>query len=164
MITLVAAYGNNREFGFGNDLPWGRSLPADLAHFKKVTTGRTLVMGRKTFQSLPRVLPDRQHIVVTSGEPLILHPRVQWAISLKQALQLAGDNACVIGGVQMFSELLANKVADELIITHVHGEFDADKFFPVFNENEYEKNQIGHINKDEHNAYACTLYRYMLKR
>jgi dihydrofolate reductase len=125
-LTLVVAIDANNGIGIDNQLPW--HLPEDLAHFKRVTLGRPIVMGRKTFDSIGRALPGRRNIVITRNAAWA-HPGVETAASLEQAIaMLGGERASIIGGAQVFNEALA--VADEMIVTHIDHVFDCDTFFP----------------------------------
>lgn len=125
-LTLVVAIDANRGIGINNQLPW--HLPEDLAHFKRVTLGRPIVMGRKTFESIGRALPGRRNIVVTRNAEWS-HTGVETALSLDAALALLnGERASIIGGAQIFNAAMA--VADEMIVTHIDRAFDCDTFFP----------------------------------
>jgi dihydrofolate reductase len=125
-LTLVVAMDTQRGIGVDNHLPW--HLPEDLAHFKEVTLGHSIVMGRKTFDSIGRPLPGRRNIVVTRN----LNWRdegVEVADSLEDAIALLGDErASVIGGAQIFKESMA--LADRMIVTHIEREYRCDTFFP----------------------------------
>jgi len=126
-LTLVVAIDANNGIGIDNQLPW--HLPEDLAHFKRVTLGRPIVMGRKTFDSIGRALPGRRNIVITRNAAWA-HDGVETAASLEQAIALLdGARASIIGGAQVFNEALA--VADEMIVTHIDHVFDCDTFFPA---------------------------------
>ena len=128
-VTLLAAVGANRVIGRDNDLPW--RLPEDLAHFKAVTMGHTLVMGRRTFDSIGRPLPGRRTVVVTR-QPDWAHEGVMVAHSLPEALRLSvadGDTEVfVVGGGQVYAEALP--VATRLLLTEVDQAPEGDVFFP----------------------------------
>jgi dihydrofolate reductase len=125
-LTLVVAIDAQRGIGVHNKLPW--HLPEDLAHFKRVTTGHPIIMGRKTFDSIGRPLPNRRNIVVTRNAGW-RHDGVDAVTSLDDAIALAGDQeACIIGGAQIFTESMA--LADQLIITEIDHTFACDTFFP----------------------------------
>jgi dihydrofolate reductase len=125
-LTLVVAIDANGGIGIDNKLPW--HLPEDLAHFKRVTLGRPIVMGRKTFDSIGRALPGRRNIVITRNAGWS-HAGVETAASLEAAIaMLAGERASIIGGAQIFTEALG--VADEMIVTHIDHAFACDTFFP----------------------------------
>jgi dihydrofolate reductase len=125
-LTLVVAMDARRGIGVDNALPW--RLPEDLAHFKRVTLGQPVIMGRKTFESIGRALPGRRNIVVTRN-PDWRHEGVEVAGSLEQAVALAGDGtASIIGGAQIFAESMA--IADHMIVTHIEREYRCDTFFP----------------------------------
>jgi len=126
-LTLVVAVDASNGIGIDNRLPW--HLPEDLAHFKRVTLGRPIVMGRKTFDSIGRALPGRRNIVITRNAAWS-HPGVETAASLEHAIALLGsERASIIGGAQVFNEAL--DVADEMIVTHIDHVFDCDTFFPA---------------------------------
>jgi dihydrofolate reductase len=125
-ITLVVAIDAQRGIGVDNKLPW--HLPEDLAHFKRVTLGHPIIMGRKTFDSIGRPLPKRRNIIVTRNREW-RHEGVDSAASLADALALVGDEpASIIGGAQVFTEALP--VADRMIVTHIDGVYRCDTFFP----------------------------------
>lgn len=126
-ITLLAAIGRNLVIGRDGSMPW--HLPEDLAHFKHTTMGHTLVMGRKTFDSIGRALPGRRTIVVTRN-PSWSHPDVETAHSLADALALAGpaDQVFVVGGGQVYGE--AMPFAQQMLLTEVPDAPEGDTFFP----------------------------------
>jgi len=125
-ITLVVAMDAQRGIGVDNQLPW--HLPEDLAHFKRVTLGHPIIMGRKTFDSIGRPLPKRRNIVVTRNADWC-YAGVEVAGSLQAAVALAGmEPASIIGGAQIFQESMG--IADRMIITHIDGVYRCDTFFP----------------------------------
>ncbi|KIF80919.1 dihydrofolate reductase [Noviherbaspirillum autotrophicum] len=126
LLTIVVATDANRGIGINNTLPW--RLPEDLAHFKRTTLGHPVIMGRKTFESIGRPLPNRRNIVVTRN-PQWRHEGVEAATSLDAAIGLVGDlPACIIGGAQIYAEALPH--TDRLIVTEIGKSFDCDAFFP----------------------------------
>ena len=126
-LSLVVAMDANRGIGVDNKLPW--HLPEDLAHFKRVTLGHPIIMGRKTFESIGRPLPGRRNIVVTRNNDWC-HEGVDVVHSLDEAVALVGaDSASIIGGAQIFAE--AMRVADRLIVTHIDKVYRCDTFFPA---------------------------------
>jgi dihydrofolate reductase len=127
MITIIAAAGSNNELGKDNDLVW--HLPKDFKRFKKLTTGHHIIMGRKTFQSFPKPLPNRVHIVITRNTDY----RPEGAIivhSMTEALELSKNDSqiFIIGGGEIYQ--LGMKIADKIELTRVNSSFDADTFFP----------------------------------
>ncbi len=125
-LTLIVAIDARRGIGRENALPW--HLPADLAHFKRVTSGHPIIMGRKTFDSIGRPLPNRRNIVVTRN-PDWRHEGVEAVTSLADAVALAGDaRAFIIGGAQIFAESMG--IADQMIVTEIDHTFECDTFFP----------------------------------
>ena len=162
-IAIVVAYDKNRGIGTGGDLPWGRSLPADLAHFKELTTGGAVVMGRKTYESIGgRPLPNRKNIVLSTGE-------VAGAIGAKnfaQALQFASEepnqDIFVIGGERVFAEALPE--VDTIYATEVDYSFsDADVFFPQINVNQWEEISRTSQKANEQNKYSFDFVEYRRK-
>lgn len=160
MITLIVAIGKNNELGKENDLVW--YLPNDFKRFKKLTTGHHIIMGRKTFESFPKPLPNRVHVVITRNEKykregtIIVH-------SMKEALQIAKNDTqpFIIGGGEIYS--LGIPIADKIELTRVHGSFDADTFFPEIQINEWELIKEEHHDIDEHHKYAYTYLTYLRK-
>lgn len=136
-ISLIVAMSENRVIGVENRLPW--NIPEDLKRFKKITRGHPIVMGRKTFESIGRVLPERTNIVITRDRAY----RVEGAAvchSLDEALDWArrspgADEIFVIGGSEIFR--LALPLASRLYLTEVRWPFEGDAFFPSFDEEEY---------------------------
>jgi dihydrofolate reductase len=125
-LSIVVAMDANRGIGIDNKLPW--HLPEDLAHFKRVTLGHPIIMGRKTFESIGRPLPGRRNIVVTRSREW-RHDGVETAGSLEEAVALVGNgSASIVGGAQIFAE--AMRVADRLIVTHIDKVCRCDTFFP----------------------------------
>ena len=125
-LTLVVAIDAQRGIGIDNKLPW--HLPEDLAHFKRVTLGKPMIMGRKTFDSIGRPLPGRRSIVVTRN-PGWQREGVEAVPSLEAAMALVGEiDASIIGGAQIFEAALG--VADRMIVTEIDHSFACDTFFP----------------------------------
>lgn len=134
-ITLIVAMDAARGIGIDNRLPW--HLPQDLAHFKRTTSGHTIIMGRKTFDSIGRPLPNRRNIVVTRN-PDWHASGVESVTSLADALQLtASEDAFVIGGAQIYIQALP--LAQRLIITEIAKQFACDAFFPPLITSEWQE-------------------------
>ncbi|HRL22500.1 dihydrofolate reductase [Alcaligenes sp. SDU_A2] len=133
-IRLVVAYAANRCIGKDNTLPW--RLPSDLQHFKRVTMGLPIIMGRKTWESLGRPLPGRPNIVISRNTDYAA-PGAQVFSDLHSALHACADfdTACVIGGEQIFA--LALPQARELIATEIHSEVQGDTFFPALADDQW---------------------------
>jgi dihydrofolate reductase len=125
-LTLIVATDNAGGIGIRNMLPW--KLPQDLAHFKRVTTGHPILMGRKTFESIGRPLPNRRNIVISRNADW-RHDGVDTVTSLDAALKLVDvPEVFVIGGAEIYT--LALPLADRLIVTEIAQRFDCDAFFP----------------------------------
>lgn len=145
-VTLVAALGSNGVIGRDGAMPW--HLPEDLAHFKALTLGHPLVMGRTTFESIGRVLPGRRSIVVTRSRSWT-HPGVESAHGLPEALALAGvaDEVFVVGGGQIYAAALP--FAHALVLTHVDIAPEGDTRFPPWNTRQWRE-----VTREEHPASA----------
>ena len=144
MITLVAAMTPQRVIGKNNSLPW--QMPADLAHFKKITLGKPIIMGRKTYQSIGRLLPGRKNIIITRDRNFqiegaeIFHDISSALNSLKNEVDV-----CVIGGSEIFAQTLP--LANVLELTYIQANMDGDSFFPEFDQNKFKE-----ISREEHKA------------
>jgi dihydrofolate reductase len=126
-LTIVVATDRNNGIGINNTLPW--HLPEDLAHFKRTTSGHAIIMGRKTFDSIGRPLPNRRNIVITRNADW-RHEGVEAVTSIEAAKALVGDApAFIIGGAQIYADTLAQ--TDRLIVTKIDQAFDCDAFFPA---------------------------------
>ncbi|HAW92581.1 MULTISPECIES: type 3 dihydrofolate reductase [unclassified Arsukibacterium] len=128
-IAMIAAMANNRVIGKDNQMPW--HLPADLQHFKAVTLGKPVIMGRKTFESIGRPLPGRRNLVVSRTIPDDTKG-VEWFSSVEQALAAASDNneVMVIGGGEIYRQCLP--LADTLYLTEIELMVDGDAYFPDY--------------------------------
>ena len=132
MITIIAAIGKNNELGKDNQLLW--HLPADLKHFKNLTSGHPIIMGRKTYESIGKPLPNRTNIVVSRKddwfeEGILIVPSLKDAI--KHAKKI-NENIFIIGGGEIYRHTI--DMADRLEITQVNHQTDADVFFPKIDE------------------------------
>lgn len=128
-ISIIVAMGYGNEIGLAGDMPWGHSLPDDLTHFRTLTTGHTVVMGRRTFESFGRALPHRRNLVVTS-RPLEA-TGIEIVTNVEQLFNdysRADDECWVIGGAQLYAMALPQ--AQKLELTRVQGFFEADTYFP----------------------------------
>jgi len=132
-VWIIAAVSENNVIGQGNALPW--RIPEDLAHFKALTLGNTLIMGRKTFESIGRPLPGRSTVVLTRRQDFDA-PGVLVAHEPKEALSLVqGPNAFVAGGADIYRLFLP--LASKLVLTRVHGVYEGDTQFPPFDPAEW---------------------------
>jgi dihydrofolate reductase len=149
MLSLIVAMAKNRVIGHENKMPW--HLPAELSYFKRITTGHPIIMGRKTFDSIGRPLPNRRNIVV-SRNTNFHSPGVEVANSLENALALcANDNPFVIGGASLYAEALT--VAQRLYITEINADLVGDTFFPPINDSLWKEESREARSKDEKNIY-----------
>ncbi len=149
-LSLFVAVSENGVIGRSGDLPW--RLSADLRRFKRLTMGHTIVMGRKTYESIGRPLPGRTSIII-SRDPSYHAEGCQTASSLEHAMQLAAEDAelFVIGGAQIYALALSH--ANRIYWTQVHTEIDGDTFFPKVNWNDWKMIEQERYPADERNQY-----------
>ena len=159
MITIIAAIGKNNELGKDNDLIW--YLPADLKRFKKLTSGHHIIMGRKTFESIGKPLPNRTSIII-SRNPSYHVEGCLTAKSLDEAISLAKDQEklFIIGGAQIYKQAMEQKIANQLEITLVHEAFEADAFFPEIKSEDWQEVAREDCKADENNTYTYSFVTY----
>lgn len=157
-IILIAAIGENNELGKNNDLLW--HLPDDFKRFKNLTQNHDMIMGYKTFRSLPRLLPNRKHIVISTKDLTSDESQLVYCKNLSEAFATAKtDPTYVIGGGQIYSQ--AMEFADKLELTRVHGSFEATVFFPEIPKDEFELLHSEFHAADEKHAYSFTYETYI---
>jgi len=152
LLTAVVAVAENGVIGRAGGLPW--HLPADLRHFKAMTMGRPVLMGRRTFDSIGKPLPGRRNLVLTR-RPLDV-PGVEAVSSVDEAIALVGDvpEMSVIGGAQLWAETLPR--IGRLYLTRVHADVDGDTFFPEIDPAQWREVERREQAADEKNAYAMS--------
>lgn len=154
---MIVAVDKNLGIGAKNDLLWMRELPDDLANFKKLTTGSSVIMGRNTFDSIGKPLPNRENIVI-SHRPVGVEG-VLTAADLSSAYQLARFPIFVIGGGRIYRDAIADM--DRLYVTEVDAEFpQATVFFPHIDNDIWQETAREHHDSDERNAYAFDFVVY----
>lgn len=145
-VTLVVAMGANRVIGDAGGLPW--KLPEDLAHFKRVTLGHPMIMGRATYESVGKALPGRRTIVVTANEAWTA-PDAEVAHSLDAALQLAAQSdseVFLVGGARIYEQALQRDLVDFMWVTRVAAAPNGDTYFPAIDWQRWrEVGRVGHI-------------------
>ena len=151
IVSIIVAMAQNRVIGKDNALPW--HLPADLRHFKAMTVGKPIIMGRKTWESLPGKLPSRTHIVVTSNPDYVADGCVV-VHSLEQALEAAGDvpEVMIVGGAMLYRQALA--LADRIYLTMVEIDADGDTLFPEYDMEQWQEIARERHPGDDKNPYA----------
>ncbi len=158
-VSLVVAASENNVIGDANEIPW--HLPDDMASFRALTEGKPVIMGRKTNESIGRPLPKRHNIVISRQRDLEIEG-CDVVSSLEEALEMAeeesADEACVIGGGQIYKEAI--DVADRIYMTRVHATVDGDVFFPEINEEEWEEIDRTEHSKDERHEFAFSIIHY----
>lgn len=157
-ISMIAAMGENRELGLNNELLW--KMPADMQHFRQTTMGKPIIVGRKTYESFgAKPLPGRLNIVITrdanySGNGATV------VSSIEQALNAARDfdEVMIIGGASFYQQILP--MADCLILTFVHANFEADAFFPEIDLAQWKEINREDYQKDDKNPYDYSFVTY----
>ena len=153
IVSIVVAISENNAIGKNNQLIW--HLPADLKHFKEITTGHSIIMGRKTYDSIGKPLPNRRNIVITRN-PLLEIPGTEVCTSLEAAIALcqAEEEVFVIGGAEIFQE--AFPLTQKIYLTRVHENYEADTFFPEIDAETWTETAVEHHQADAKNAVDYT--------
>lgn len=163
-VSIIAAVAENGVIGKDNDLAW--HLPDDMDFFKKTTQGRTVIMGRRNYESIPhkyRPLPKRTNIVVTRNKGYEA-PGCIVVTGMDLALEAAkkeGENqAFIIGGGEIYKLSLEENIVDDLYITHVHHQVEGDTYFPEINQSIWKGELIDEHPADERHQFAFTIMHY----
>lgn len=159
MLTIIAAASENNALGKDNQLLW--HLPEDFKRFKTLTSGHYIIMGRKTFESFPKPLPNRTHIIITRQNDYQAPEGCILVSSLEKAMELcpANEEAFVIGGGEIYQQAL--NIVDKIDVTRVHTTIDADTFFPEIDTNIWKLVFEEFHPKDEKHAFDFTFLTYV---
>ena len=159
IISHVVAMSNNQVIGINNDLPW--SLKDDLAHFKKYTTGKIIVMGRKTFESIGRPLPNRDNFVISSTlnsvDGVSIFPSLDDALAAANA-QNTQDEIAIIGGGYLFRDSI--NTFNKLVLTRVNCSIEGDVFYPEIDFNRWKLEGKEDFFKNDDNQYDFSIETY----
>ena len=154
-ITIIAAIGKNLELGYNNDLIW--KIPEDLKFFRDNTMGKTIVMGLNTFNSLPKKLPNRKHIVLTRKD-IYIDDSVIVMHSIEELLKYIDDNneeIMIIGGAMIYNEMINH--ADKMLLTEIYMSAKADVYFPKFSLIDWDREIISNHKYEDIN-YSHVVY------
>ncbi|MHA8053031.1 dihydrofolate reductase [Aquirufa sp. Wall-65K1] len=162
MIKIIVACDEKNVIGKNNQLIW--HLPADLKHFKNLTSGHSIIMGRKTFDSIGKALPNRNNLVVSrqsklNAEGIILCQSLDEAILKAQSL--SRSDVFIIGGAEIYKQAMER--ADQIILTRLHDYFDGDTYFPEITSQDWEIIQTERGITDEKNPYQYSFLTYQRK-
>ena len=165
MLSIIAALAENNAIGLNNALLW--KLPNDMKRFRELTVGHTVIMGRKTFESLPNgALPDRTNVVLTRNSAAIVPVGCKIAGNVQDAVRDCGrgdGEVFIIGGASLYRQTI--DIADKLYITRVRRTFDhADTFFPAIDENQWLLTQQDDFPADDRHACPYTFQTYILRK
>ncbi|MEM9649630.1 MAG: dihydrofolate reductase [Bacteroidota bacterium] len=157
-LIIIAAAGENNALGKDNDLPW--HLPDDFKRFKALTSGHKIIMGRKTLESFPKALPNREHIAITRERGYTPKFQCEMVHSLEDAIALVGNHerAFIIGGGEIYKQAMDH--ATDIELTRIHASFEADTFFPPIDETQWKLTKEESHPKDEKHAYSFTYLTY----
>ena len=157
-LTVIVAVSENQVIGKDNDLIWDLSI--DLKRFKSLTSGHYMIMGRKTFESFPKPLPNRTHIVITRQKNYPVNDGVIVVNSIEEALKNIkhDDQPFIIGGGEIYKQSLT--YASVIELTRVHGVFDSDTYFPEIDLDQWKEIKREFIPKDENHAYDFSFITY----
>lgn len=160
-LIIIAAAAENNALGINNDLPW--HLPDDFKRFKTLTSGHKIIMGRKTLESFPKALPDREHIAITRDKDYKPQFPCNIVHSLKDAIALVGasERAFIIGGGEIYKQALY--FATDIELTRIHSSFEADTFFPEIDDNKWELVKEEFHPKDEKHQHSFTYQTFSRK-
>lgn len=160
MITIIAAAGENNSLGKDNDLVW--HLPDDFKRFKELTSGNYILMGRKTFETFPKPLPNRKHLIITRQEEYLVPENCFVFDSIQSVFDevLSDNDIWIIGGGEIYKQSMG--IADRIELTRVHSDFEADTFFPEIGE-EWELVKEEYHPTDERHKYDFTYLTYNRK-
>jgi dihydrofolate reductase len=161
MIITIAAVAQNNALGKDNDLLW--HLPDDFKRFKTLTSGHYIIMGRKTFESFPKPLPNRTHIIITRQEKYPIPDNCFVAKNLTQAIEICPKNEdiYIIGGGEIYAQSM--DIADKLEITKVHQSFEADTFFPEIDNTKWKLVEEVFHPEDEKHKFSFSFLTYLKK-
>lgn len=141
MISLIVAYTRNRVIGNKGQIPW--RIKGEQKRFKELTTGNVVVMGRRSYEEIGRPLPNREMIIISKTKKFE-GEHIKTAASLEEALALAGDREIYIsGGAQVYEEALS--LSEKLYITEIDAEIEGDRYFPKFDESQYQKEVVERV-------------------
>ncbi|MFZ4105675.1 dihydrofolate reductase [Flavobacterium sp.] len=160
MIILIAAAAENNALGKDNELLW--HLPDDFKRFKQTTSGHYIIMGRKTFESFPKPLPNRTHVIITRQKDYLAEGCIV-VNSLEEAIKICPkeEEVFIIGGAEIYKQFIEN--ADKIELTRVHSDFEADAFFPEFNASEWSLVFSEKHFQDEKHKFDFTFETYLKK-
>jgi dihydrofolate reductase len=155
LIKIIVATSKNRVIGDSNKLIW--HLPADLRRFKEITTGNTIVMGRKTFESIGRPLPNRRNIIITRNSEYEVEG-CEIVNSLEEALMICNNNCFIIGGGEIYKQSM--EIANQIYLTLVHENFEGDTTFPEIG-SEWKMVSSQDFEPDEKNRHSYSFIEYI---
>jgi len=160
MITMIAAASENNALGKDNDLIW--HLPDDFKRFKNLTTGHHIIMGRKTWESFPKPLPNRTHVVITRNKEYVAQDAIV-VHTMEDALAFAQEDphTFIIGGGEIYT--LGLEFATHIELTRVHGNFEADAFFPEIDDAKWKLQESIFHDTDDRHKYGFTFETWIKK-
>ena len=161
ILTIIAAAAENNALGKDNDLVW--HLPDDFKRFKALTSGHFIIMGRKTFESFPKPLPNRTHVIITRQKDYQVPEGCVVVESIEKAVEacLENEEVFIIGGGEIYKQSI--NIANKIELTRVHTEVEADTFFPEIDGNDWKLIEEEYHPKDEKHQFDFTYLTYIRK-
>ncbi|MFT6203225.1 MAG: dihydrofolate reductase [Spirosomataceae bacterium] len=161
IISLIAAFDNNRAIGFERKLPWPEPIPADWENLFKVTEGKKMIMGRKSYDDPHRISSKAGNYVVTTQKAYEVEDNFEIVHSIEEALKKCTDQdeVFILGGQQIFEQSI--NIADKMVLTHVHAEFEADTYFPEFSTEDFIETDTKTFEVGEGTPYPLTISTYV---
>jgi dihydrofolate reductase len=163
VLSLIVAVSDNQVIGFKNQIPWRSEMPADMRNFVKLTTGHSVIMGRKTFESIGMPLNKRRNYVITRNPDYKVPQGVEIIHSLDQAIkELAKeDEVFIIGGSCLYEEAIDTNRAQFIYLTRIHNHFEGDTFFYELEPDKWQVLSARHFPADKENKYSYSFELYM---
>jgi dihydrofolate reductase len=155
MIKIIVAVSENGVIGGDNSLVW--NLPNDMKRFKQITTGNAVVMGRKTYESIGKPLPNRRNIIISKDTNLFID-ECEVVNSIEEALMLTNNDCFFIGGGEIYKQVLP--LTDIIYLTKIHEDFNGDTYFPELNKEEWFESMNESFNPDDRNKHKYSFIKY----
>ncbi len=161
-LYVIAAMSENHVIGLNNSLPW--HLPDEWAHFRKVTSGKAFMMGRKSFEAPDALHSEYRNVIITSNPPVDAEPHTQYAKDISAAIALLSNetDVFVLGGASIFQQMLP--LADRMYLTIVHAQIEGDAYFPAFDPDDWQLESSEFHGTDDAHAYSFSMNLYVRKQ
>lgn len=159
-ISIIVAVGLNNVIGYKNKLPWNH-IPIDMKHFKNVTINNTVIMGRKTYESIGKKLPERNNIIITRQKNFTIDSGCSVVSNINESLEVAkqyNKKVFIIGGSEIYKQTI--HLSERIYLTRIWGIFKGDSYFPEINLNKWKIKHIKHYKISSMRPYPITFFTY----